>query len=136
MGGFFLLNELWFRYLFVIYYVVIYFSGNYFHSSFALSDNEFIVINPNFPFNKYNSFDIAKIQLIDIFPAKDKWYINLFNSMVGYTIILQTVDNKKYNIRCMLEINDDYSEIINPYSTIDDLYYSLENRGLNVEIKY
>lgn len=56
--------------------------------------------------------------------------------MGGYSIVLKTYDNHEYKIRCMLDIDDDYSETVNPNSTIDDFYRSLEIKGLVVNIIY
>lgn len=49
-GGFFIFNEIWFKYLFVLYFLVLYFTGNYLHSSFALTDKEFISNQSKFSF--------------------------------------------------------------------------------------
>lgn len=65
MWGLPFFNIFWFRYLFGFYSIILFLSGNYYHSSFALTDKEFIVINPNFPFQKYSSFNLSQIQSID-----------------------------------------------------------------------
>jgi hypothetical protein len=118
----------------LVYIVVAYLFIAHFNNSFILTNEQLIVINPNFPFQKIKTFDLLAINIIII----DNSHINKIMWILGLihcNYIAVIIEEKKVRFYCEgLELTDDYNEHGNvTEKTLDDFNYALKEHNVLTE---
>lgn len=115
-----------------LYLILRYFVCAYLNNSFALSETELIVVNPNFPFRHVTKYRFEKISSI---------YISETYNLFLYAFLLFEQNYVKINgwgqlkrHYCVSLCVDAYDENFTEF-TMDDFHADLKTRGLNVDFK-
>jgi hypothetical protein len=95
-------------------------------NSFALTTDELIVVNPNFPFRQFETFKLNHIRGVKIAQSKRLFSIVPFVPGVQYV----EIDGKKYYCAHLDRSNFDEKNL-----TIDDLHAALKAKNIPVDFK-
>lgn len=101
----------------------------YHNTSFALHDEKLTMINPNFPFKRIETVEIAEIELITIDKRIIHWHLLFLLFGRNYVMIKTKQGVKKYHCAC-LELDafdENWTE-----KTIDDFHLRLKEKDLPV----
>lgn len=118
--------------LWVLFYVTIaYLTIAKQNNSFALFEDQLIVINPNFPFRKLTIYENRNIHTVTMDATKFGWSM-LFPGSGGHYVLIETNDQiHKYHCSGLdLEPYEDTSE-----KTIDELSERLQEKGVVVDFR-
>lgn len=126
----------WYFICFLLLYLVVGFviSGRYFNS-FALTDTELIVINPNLFCRCYTAFPLAETRRVVMGSAPDR--LAAFFCIPGCNYIEIGTDNDLKLYYCAgLDEHDGYGDEALTEKTLEDLGLSLERKGIRVQAEY
>ena len=113
--------------LLIPYFVISYLLNGYKSNSFALCNDNLIVINPNIPFRQITVINNSDIQLVTIDKTTRKW-TKIFLDFGENYLLIQTKDNT-YKFNCAGLDLDAYDENWTE-KTIDDLRHKLKEKGI------
>lgn len=126
----------WYFVRFLLLYLVVGFviSGRYFNS-FALTDTELIVINPNLFFRCYTAFPLAEIKQV-VMGSENRLLLTAF-CISGCNYIEVGTDTDRQLYYCAgLDEHDGYGDEGMTEKTLEDLDLSLERKGGRVQAEY
>lgn len=118
--------------VFIVYLVAGYLVAGRFNNSFAITENQIHIINPNFPFRTFKSFSLNEIDLVTIDKTKWKWHYLFCVLGNNYVEIKTGTDTEKY-FCAGLEL-DAFDENWTK-NTIDTFDYTRRQKGVQVEFK-
>lgn len=125
---FFLQHYPWF----LLYPVIGYLIAAYLNTSFALTNDALIAVNPNFPFRKLKVYPLKDIQLVIFDETRFKGHY-LFAIWGRNYITIQTAQKKQRYYCVNLELDafdENWTE-----KTIDSLHESLKDKGVPTSFK-
>jgi hypothetical protein len=115
--------------LVLIYLAPGYLFSGYLNHSFAITEDQLHVINPNFPFRQFKSYALRDIQRITLNKSKQKWHYLL--GIIGSNYIsIQTADQSIKYFCVNLDVDafdENWTE-----KTMDTFYSKLKEKGLDV----
>ncbi len=118
-----------------IYFVLVYLCGAYTNTSIAISDKELFFINPNFPFGVFQKYDFNKIENIRIAKSKNVYWFWVFGTLSGNFIEIKTDSTIEYKLFYCTNLNMDTFDENMTDRTIDDLHYTLKQKGIKVDFE-
>jgi len=114
--------------IFVVSYLIISYliaaKNNY---SFAIAKNKIFIINPNFPFRHFKTFDVGEIDCV-IFKQKNTKIARLF-FIFGINCVEIKVGSKYHSYACHGLEMDAFDENLTE-KTIEDLHLSIQSLGV------
>ena len=122
-----------FIYIF-IYLTITYFLIGIFNRSFAITDEEFLVINSHFPFWKIQSFkfeDITEVKISSDWKLKILFFLGIFH---GNYVQLKTKKKEKRYYCLFLDVDchdENWTD-----RTLDNLKGSLKLKGVNAKLDF
>jgi len=136
-AAFLFFNALVWKYWYftVLYFIISYLINAYLNNSFALYEDKLFIINPNFPFRRFEIIKKDDVKRITIENVKRQWFF-IFMAFGGYYLSID-VSDKTLKFHCAGLDLDSYDENWTE-KTIDDLYFSLVKNEFPVKlnIKY
>ena len=117
-------------YFIVLYFIISYLINAYLNNSFAVYEDKLFVINPNFPFRRFEIIKREDTKLITINNVKRQFFF-IFMAFGGCYLSIN-VPNKKMKFHCAGLDLDSYDENWTE-KTIDDLYYKLVQNKFQTE---
>lgn len=109
-------------YLFISYLV-----NAYLNNSFALTGDKLIVINPNFPFRKFKSYNRQEIKKITIDKIRMPWFL-YFAAFGKNYVQIETKENASVKYYCINLEEDAYDENWTD-ETLDTFNSTLKDKG-------
>ena len=128
-AGFLFFNAwIWKHWYFVVlYFIISYLINAFLNNSFALYEDKLLIINPNFPFRRFQIIKREEIKLISIDNVKRPQWLIIFMAVSGCYLSIEIAD-KTLKFHCAGLDLDAYDESWTE-KTIDDLHYKLvENK--------
>jgi hypothetical protein len=116
----------------VLYLILRYFVCAYLNNSFALSDTELIIINPNFPFQNLTKYRFEQISSIHISETANFFLFTFLLFEQNYVKVNGLNPSKKHY--CVSLNVDAYDENFTEL-TMNDFHDDLKTRGLSVDFK-
>ncbi|HLP52332.1 MAG TPA: hypothetical protein VK154_15695 [Chitinophagales bacterium] len=117
-------------YLYMAIYLILgYLVAARMNTSFAVTDSELIVVNPNFPFNRIEVIALSDIEHVTIDRTRSRWHYAFLIFGDNYLLIKTKTSIMKYYC-AGLELDafdENWTEL-----TIEDLHYALTKRGVGV----
>lgn len=104
------------------------------NNSVVLTDDELVIINPNFPFKKISKYRFRDIIGVKIDNYKRFTFLTFIFLLFDSNFIQIKLKNQSKRYYCIFLNVDAFDENWTEL-TLDDLHYSLENKELNVEMK-
>ncbi|MEM8890179.1 MAG: hypothetical protein AAGD28_19550 [Bacteroidota bacterium] len=131
--GYFLLSGSADVYLAGLFLLSSYLIAAHLNNSFAINGDKFYVINPNFPFQKFQEFEFTKIYVVRIDQAKWGWLFFMFGYFGRNYVEVETAEGK-FRFFCSGLDLDKFEENLTELC-LDDLCLSLEEKDIPVEFK-
>jgi hypothetical protein len=115
------------------YIAIGYLISAYLNNCFVITGKELLVINPNFPFDKFNRYEIENIEKIKIDKNNGIYFLLVF-LIIGNNYVQINSGGKRKKYYCSgLEI-DAYDENLTE-KTLDDFSFALSKNNIVVEFK-
>lgn len=118
--------------LLIPYFLISYLLTSYFNNSIAVQEDEFIVVNRNFPFLRFRSFKKDEIEIITFKSVKSQWLM-IFMAIRENYILIKT-KNKTFKFHCALLEIDGFDENW-VEDSLDSLHFHLKREGFPSEFK-
>jgi hypothetical protein len=117
------------EYIIVIvpYLIVSYLIAAYLNNSFSLASEKLVVINPNFPFRSFKSYDRQEIKKIIIDKIRFPWF-KIFSVFGKNHITIETKNGNRFKYYCVNLEEDTYDENWTN-ETIDSFNSLLQSKG-------
>lgn len=114
-----------------------YLINSYYNNSFVVLEHQLLVINRNFPFFRFKTYDFKDLKEIEINKGKSifmnliSWFFMIFGSNYVRIKTHKNVNKKFYCINLDVDCYDEnWTE-----KSLDDFYNNLKNRNVRVDIK-
>ena len=127
---FYFMYQLWIGYP-IIYLLVAYLLMARLNNSFALAANELIIINPNFPFNKFKTYHTSEIKDVTIDSSKVLQYFLFIFIIFGVNYVEVRSHFGKKRFYCLGLEEECYDEH-QTEKTIEDLEASIKAKKVIV----
>jgi hypothetical protein len=109
------------------YFAIGYLINSYLNNSFAITENQLHIINPNFPFRRFKSYSISDIKQITFDETKRKWHYAFVIFSSNYIDIQTDKGSEKYF--CVGLGLDGFDENWTE-KTIETFNYKLKEKGI------
>lgn len=116
------------------YIITAYLVAAFLNNSFAIAGNKFLVVNPNFPFNRVKEYLISDIKDIKLAPDPILTYAWLFGPLGNNYVQVLSKNGKNRYCCAGLDI-DCYDENLTALN-LDDLHAALKEKGISVRFEY
>ena len=110
-------------YLIIPYSIISYLLNAFLNNSFALQDDKLFIINPNFPFRRFQIMKRDETKQITIDKVKGQWLM-IFMATTGNFLSIKTT-NKLYKFHCASLDQDAFDENWTE-KTIEDFRFALD----------
>jgi hypothetical protein len=129
---FFQFDLLLFYPLFLIYPLSGYLVAGYLNNSFAITEKQIHIINPNFPFRQFKSYFLSEIELVTIDKTTMKWH-HIFCVLGDNYVAIKSGSNADKYFCAGLELDafdENWTE-----KTIDTFDHTLRQKKVPVRFK-
>lgn len=117
---------------FLLYFTLVYLVLAYLNNSYALTEKQLIVINPNFPFRKVVVYDLASIQKVRIDHSKLRFILWVLLILGCNYVEIYTTNQVQRFYSIFLEV-DAYDENITE-KTMSSFSNALHKRAVKVDM--
>ena len=118
--------------LVIAYFLASYLVNSFFNNSVVVHKDQIIIVNPNFPFSRFESYNFSQIQKLEIRKSYSWLWTCFFMIFSSNQIQIQLQKSTK-KFYCIY-LQEDYFDENLIELTLDDLTSLLDKKGLNIDV--